>query len=112
MAVLDADEADRFQLEAFDAYFTRGVFPDEKGLLDCARRAGVDAKVKALYDDPQRLDARKTQALREAAGYSQSGITGVPFFFFQGRPAFSGARDVADFVDVLRQAKDLTEVPE
>ena len=94
----DADTQTAFQKEAFNAYFTRGVFPDKEGLLDCAQRAGVLEKVSALYADEKRLEDLASVATKSVEDSLAMGISGVPFFFINGKPAFSGARDPTDFL--------------
>jgi predicted DsbA family dithiol-disulfide isomerase len=91
-----------FQEAVFDAYFTRGVFPDEVALLDLAEQVGVQETVKALYKNPDKLGKLKKAIVCEAQAASRRGITGVPAFSFNGEPAFSGAKDVGTFVKYLQ----------
>mmetsp|Transcript_7508 Transcript_7508/g.31058 ORF Transcript_7508/g.31058 Transcript_7508/m.31058 type:complete len:207 (+) Transcript_7508:207-827(+) len=114
-----------FQEKAFEAYFTLGVFPDEAGLLACAQKVDVDersgdgdddehaegessssssveAALAALFTDADRIAALRRRAKQEALEIRMSGVSSVPFFFFEWRPVFSGARDVQDFVGALR----------
>jgi predicted DsbA family dithiol-disulfide isomerase len=41
---------------------------------------------------------------REATEASRSGISGVPFFIFNGKPAFSGALPADQMLEVLQTA--------
>mmetsp|Transcript_17809 Transcript_17809/g.54443 ORF Transcript_17809/g.54443 Transcript_17809/m.54443 type:complete len:108 (-) Transcript_17809:290-613(-) len=104
MGELSGDSQTAFQDRCFDGYFTKGVFPDADGLARAAAEAGVGDVVETfLADDARVADAVRTAEAR-AIDNAQRGITGVPFFFFDGRPAFSGARDVDDFVYALNNA--------
>lgn len=106
-AILDergADPQTAFQEEIFDLYFTRGVFPDEAALQQAAEKVGVADTVHKLYGDKERLLQMRSQVRREAQQASMSGISGVPFFYFNDEPTFSGAVDVDTFVKCLENA--------
>ena len=76
-------------------YFTDGLYPDEQNLRKAAVEAGV-ADVEAAMSFVG--SAKAQQAVKaEAAGYSRSGIGGVPFFIVNGEPAFSGAQPPETF---------------
>mmetsp|Transcript_22850 Transcript_22850/g.52912 ORF Transcript_22850/g.52912 Transcript_22850/m.52912 type:complete len:209 (+) Transcript_22850:260-886(+) len=92
-----------FQEEVFDAYFTQGIFPDRQVLLDCAKYAGVKEWVEQLYEDPKRLGRLRNEVMEEAQAASYRGVSSVPFFEFNGNPAFSGAQDVQTFVRFLER---------
>jgi len=93
----------KFQEEAFANYFTRGIFPDKDGLLDAARRAGLETEVANLYNNPKQLDELKATIAQEARDASRLGISGVPTFAFDGVIAFSGAQDPQVFASYLRR---------
>jgi predicted DsbA family dithiol-disulfide isomerase len=92
-----------FQEAVFDAYFTRGIFPDEAALLDLAEEVGVQETVATLYKNPDKLRKLRNAVVYEAQAASRRGITSVPAFSFNGEPAFSGAKDVGTFVKYLQQ---------
>ena len=100
----DGKKQTEFQEEVFDAYFTRGVFPDQKLLLETARKIGVGAVVEELFSDTKQLAQVREAVVKEAREASaKRGIDGVPFFEFDGYPAFSGAQDVRYFVQYLKR---------
>jgi predicted DsbA family dithiol-disulfide isomerase len=86
----------------FRHYFTDGKAPDAAHLEEAAREAGVANVPAALAAaaDP----ARQAAVRREALAYSARGVSGVPYFLVNGRPAFSGAQPLAAFKQVLAQA--------
>jgi len=79
----------------FKAYFTDGVFLDAKNVAELAGKVEgltVEGALEAVNDE--NLTAR----VKLLAGQlSRNGITGVPFFFINQRPAFSGAQPPAAF---------------
>ena len=83
----------------FRHYFTDGLYPDETNLRKAAAEAGladIEAAMKYVGSDEAQ------QAVKaEAAGFSRSGIHGVPFFIINGQPAFSGAQPPEQFCKVL-----------
>ena len=84
----------------FRAYFTDGVFPNAENLANAAKEIGLDAtEALAAVNDTQ----RQAQAQRAAQSASQNGISGVPFFFIEDKPAFSGAQDPDTFLKAFRQ---------
>jgi predicted DsbA family dithiol-disulfide isomerase len=87
----------------FRAYFIEGRdLTDDAVLVEVARGAGLreDEAKSALGDEAlfeQIADAeRRSQRL---------GVTGVPFFVFDGRTAVSGAHDPEVLVGALREAR-------
>jgi len=91
-----------FQEQVFDAYFTKGIFPDRDALFECAKRAGVEESVEhLLFEDPGQLQELRKEVMREAQDASYRGVSSVPFFEFNGDPAFSGAQEVQTFVKYL-----------
>jgi len=85
-----ADQQTQFQEEVFDLYFTKGVFPDQVGLEQAAEKVGVADTVHMLFTDQERLSQVRGQVRHEAREASRSGISGVPFFSFNGEPLFPG----------------------
>ncbi len=79
----------------FRAYFTDGVF------LDADAVAALAGRVPGLTTEGAR-DAMGDRDLAErvraeAAHFSRAGISGVPFFIMNNRPAFSGAQSLDRF---------------
>jgi len=85
----------------FRSYFTDGKYPDVDNLVTAAEEVGLSGSEARSVLEEGRYDAR---VRREAAQVSSSGISGVPYFFFNGKPAFSGAQPPAAFLEVLRKA--------
>lgn len=99
-----------FHEAVFEGYFTLGIFPDKEGLLKAARNMTTDDKeqvyktIEDLYKDEARLNEYSEQVKYEAWQESSRGVTGVPFFEFNGHPAFSGAQSVSAFAKYLEEA--------
>jgi len=85
----------------FRHYFTDGRYPDEQNLRVAAKEVGLDveAAMDAVADASQREAVR-----REAESMSRAGISGVPFFFINGKPLGSGAQPPAAFMDAFSMA--------
>jgi predicted DsbA family dithiol-disulfide isomerase len=67
-------------------------------LLDIAEAQGLDrAEYKALLES----DAAQKEVVEQAAQMMESGVSGVPFFIFNGKWAISGAHPPATFRQVL-----------
>jgi len=88
----------------FRAYFTDGLnVGDHAVLAELAAEVGLDrdAALSALdsgvFDDDVEADLRQARQL---------GITGVPFFVFNGKYAVSGAQPVEAFLRVLNTTWD------
>jgi predicted DsbA family dithiol-disulfide isomerase len=87
----------------FRAYFLEGRdLTDRETLVALAAEAGVDAhEARAWLDSGRGVQeiANAEERLREL------GITGVPFFIFDGRVGLSGAHPPENIVDAIRQAR-------
>ena len=86
----------------FRHYFTDGKYPHAAHLEEAAREAGVTdvpAALAAAADSSNQAEAR-----REALSYSAQGVSGVPCFLFNGRPAFSGAQPPAVFKQIISES--------
>jgi len=79
----------------FRQYFTDGLYPDASNLRKAAVEAGV-ADVDAAMNFVESSEAQQV-VKAEAAEFSKSGISGVPFFIVNGKPAFSGAHPPEQF---------------
>jgi len=99
-----------FHEAVFEGYFTLGIFPDKDGLLKAARNMSdgdedaVYRAIEDLFQDDARLYDYSETVKGEAFEESARGVTGVPFFAFNGRPAFSGAQPVPTFASYLSAA--------
>lgn len=83
----------------FDAYFLEG-----RDVSDPAVLASLASRHGFSEDDARRLatDEDELEATRiEAAGMAAQGITGVPFFVFDGAVAVNGAQSVETLKGVL-----------
>lgn len=86
----------------FRHYFTDGLYPDLTNLKVAAAEAKMDADAAIAYASQTDVQDR---VRREAAAASRSGVSGVPFFYVNGQPAFSGAQPVESFVQLLSEAQ-------
>lgn len=85
----------------FRHYFTDGRYPDEANLRAAAVEAGLDPeRAMAAVADQTLQEATR----REAEAASRRGISGVPFFFIDGRPFGSGAQPPAALKEALMAA--------
>lgn len=85
-----------------NAYFVENRFIGDLDVLcDIAAKAGLDPEAaRAFITDPSHLEqvaAADTQARAQ-------GITGVPFFIFNGKVAVSGAQDPQALMQAMQQA--------
>ena len=85
----------------FSAYFTEARdLGDKKVLADAAASAGLNrAKVEKLLEGE--TGTEEVRALEEKA--YNLGITGVPFFVFNGKSAVSGAQSQETFNKILAE---------
>lgn len=83
-------------------YTAEGAYlGDRRTLVRLGTEAGLGtAEVEALLDGDEFGDAVRADEQRAA----RLGVTGVPSFSFNGRPAISGALSVADIVGQLKRA--------
>lgn len=96
--VSDPEKQNQLQEVLFRQYFSDGTYPDSQAISDAANEVGLDASAlvaHACAEDNQQAVAR------EAESNSRSGITGVPFFIINGKPAFSGAQPPSEFLRVF-----------
>lgn len=74
----------------FQAYFTDGVVPHGEELVQLGVKVGIaEEQARSIINDKAKL----AEAEERALGWSRQGVTGVPYFMFNGRGAFSGAQD-------------------
>lgn len=95
------DMQNQVQEILFRQYFTDGKYPDVDNLVAAAEEAGLSGtEVRAALQDRRYEETVK----REAAQASHAGISGVPFFFFNGKPGFSGALPAEQVLEALQSA--------
>jgi predicted DsbA family dithiol-disulfide isomerase len=82
-------------------YFEESKYIGDHALLrEVAEEAGMDGElVSELFASDRDVDLVKA----EVANASRMGITGVPFFIFNGKHAVSGAQDASVLVNVIDQ---------
>ncbi|MFI1733689.1 DsbA family protein [Streptomyces acidicola] len=86
----------------FRAYFTEGLdVGDHDVLAGLAAELGLDPTAAREALDGDAFDADFEADVRQAA---RLGITGVPFFVFDGQYAVSGAQPVEAFLQALDTA--------
>jgi predicted DsbA family dithiol-disulfide isomerase len=84
----------------FNAYFTLGIYPDLENLLKLASQVNLStASAKKHIMNPE----VQKKVAEEARGYSKQGVHGVPYFYLNGEALFSGAQEVAKFLDAFKR---------
>jgi predicted DsbA family dithiol-disulfide isomerase len=101
-----APEETRGELSAaiYEAYFRKGKdITDLETLVDIAGAVGLDRE-----SIRQRLLAGEGAAEVHgiARQVAQQGVTGVPFFIFDGRFALNGAQSSSVILEAIRQASE------
>jgi predicted DsbA family dithiol-disulfide isomerase len=86
----------------FRAYFLEGRdMTDRATLIEAAERAGMTrAQAETVLDSPE---ARETAAAEDEQA-REMGVSGVPFFIFNGRLAVSGAHPAETLLEAMQQA--------
>lgn len=96
-----AEVQHNLQEVVFRHYFTDGKYPDISNLVDAAVEVGLkEAEVREALES-RRYEKHVKQTAEEL---SSAGVTGVPYFFINGKPAFSGAQPPQAFIEALRRA--------
>ena len=94
----------------FRAYFLEGRDLTERdALVALAAEAGVDGQEARAWLESGRGVQEIANAEERLRGL---GITGVPFFIFDGRVGLSGAHPPENIVDAIRQARTTDDKPE
>lgn len=84
----------------FKMYYTDGIFPDANNLSIVGQELGLEkGEIEAVLSDDDRLEKVQVAIHRNRSQVR----SGVPFFVFNGQPAFSGARDPSTFHQVFDQ---------
>ncbi|HTS22688.1 MAG TPA: DsbA family oxidoreductase [Casimicrobiaceae bacterium] len=87
----------------FRAFFVDGRSLADRGVLTAvAGEAGLDGVAAAAMLASDRLRGEVEAEYREA---QSAGISGVPFFIFNGRAAVSGAHDPPTLLEAIAQAR-------
>lgn len=100
---LDSGKQDAVATKCLQAYFTDG---EDVNDIDNLVKWGTE--LAGLNEDKIRI-AMKDQDLFEKTKRTiveqqrSQGVSGVPYFFFNGQPGFSGAQDPATFIRVFKQ---------
>lgn len=85
----------------FRQYFTDGLYPEGANLMAAAAEVGLDGEAARAYAESESV---KRAVAAEAQQASKEGISGVPFFKFNGKPAFSGAQEQSVFLRTIEEA--------
>jgi len=94
------DKQSDLQEVLFRHYFTDGRYPSGSNLEAAATEAGLDGEAALAYAQDEKNKARVVEEARR----NSSGISGVPFFRFNGEDAFSGAQPPAVIREMIEQA--------
>jgi len=98
------DIQDKLADKLFYGYYTAGESPNDiDTLLKYAKDVGLEEKGVA---DALVSPANRQQIMKEASIASQQGISGVPYFFLNGEPYFSGAQAPSSFITAFKQAAE------
>jgi len=100
----DAAAADALVETIFRGFFVEGRRLDDRDeLARIAGAAGFDAEAALAFLASNALRAEVESEDREAR---ESGISGVPFFIFNGRTAVSGAHDPPTLLEAIAAARE------
>lgn len=96
----DPSKVDALIESLFAAYFEREQNIGDLDVLEaCAREAGMDG-ARAFLESTELTDEVIAQVSSKRREWN---VTGVPFFVFQDRVAFSGAQDVETLVMLMER---------
>lgn len=96
-------DADALVESLFKAYFIDGQYLGDRDVLAArAVAAGFDPGDARAFLDSQDMAEAVAGADRRAR---EMGVTGVPFFIFDGKTAVSGAQEPATLIEAIRQAR-------
>jgi len=85
----------------FKAFYCDSVFLGPENLARLAGEAGLDADAALAY---LRSDEDKAAVITQAQKFSQGGVSGVPYFYINGKSAFSGSQEPRMFVQAINAA--------
>jgi predicted DsbA family dithiol-disulfide isomerase len=112
LIALAPPEAQAALLDALHtAYFEEGRDIGEPEVLEAiGRGAGLDdetlARAREAWTSPEQRD----ELLGVIGQVQQAGVTGVPFFIFDGALAASGAQPAEVLLDAMNQAREMAPV--
>jgi predicted DsbA family dithiol-disulfide isomerase len=107
--IAPADRKSALATAIYDAYFQQGKdITDLDTLVELAGAAGLDREAirGRLIAGEGAAEVRSI-----ARQVSQQGITGVPFFIFDGRLALNGAQPAGVILEAIRQASEPVATP-
>jgi len=87
----------------------RGYFEEGMDLNDRATLVRLAVEGGVPVQEAERLlagEEGRAEVLREEAKYMSLGVSGVPSFFFNGQPGFSGAVAPTILADAIRQVRE------
>lgn len=93
-----AEAQNSLQEVLFRHYFTDGKYPDVENLVLAAHEAGLPQEEARKALEGGQFEAK---VVKEAEAASRKGISGVPYFFINGRPVFSGAQPPKALLEAL-----------
>jgi len=85
----------------FKAFYSDGVFLGPENLASLAGEAGLDADAALAY---MRSDKDKANVIKQARRFSKDGVSGVPYFYMNGKPVFSGSQQPNAFTRAILSA--------
>lgn len=80
----------------FKAFYSQGIYLGPENLAKLAELAGLDHDSVLAY-----LRSTEDEAEVKRQGLSWKGIGGVPYFFINGLPCFSGCQDPSAFAKAI-----------
>lgn len=105
---LPGDTQDKLSEALFQAYFTDGVAPMGDALVPICEKVGISADItKSIISDEARLQVARLAA----KSWSERGVTGVPYFYMNGKGMFSGAQEVNTIISAVQMAADRFPLP-
>ncbi len=86
----------------FQSHFEKGVdIGSEEELISLAGQVGIDGNdLRRVFSDTLFLE----EVMKDQEKAMNMGITGVPFFIFNGKQTVSGAQSIEHFEKVLKEA--------
>lgn len=85
----------------FRAFYTDSVFLGVDNLAMLAGQAGLDKEKARAY---LRSNEDAEEVKQQAQKHMQGGVSGVPFFYINGKPAYSGSQPPATFAESILAA--------
>lgn len=86
----------------FKAFYSDGVFLGPENLARLAGEAGLDANAALAY---LQSNEDTSEVIKEAQSFSEGGVSGVPYFYINGKPMFSGSQEPKVFAEAIMAAQ-------